>query len=304
VERWRLELPTKRVSSSKRAAYTVAQVALLLFGWAVAPAHAQSNAGGAPAQSQAASAQATPQQQAEKPLDDPLLLATDDEEIPQDLFSRVVLQYDHLMFSNGAAGDRVRLSGQQTFGARNRLGIVYELPYFNIHGGVHAANGDGLGDIKLEANYLLGKTDRFSNAVRAEFTFPSGSNNVVSLGQNIVKMAYGFSIPLTSSTVFTGVLAYNKGMTARPGQQGFNTLEPDAILMHRFSKRVAAFLDWDSYYDFNADNYGQTLKTGMTIQLDRKGRWIGSPYTQFPLNHFTSSTNLKNDTGFDLTWRY
>jgi len=237
-------------------------------------------------------------------LDDPLLQATDDEEIPQDLFSRVVFQYDHLMFSNGADGDRFRLSGQQTFGPRQRIGIVYEVPYFNIHGGVNAANGDGLGDIKLEANYLLGKTDRFSNAVRAEFTFPSGSNNVVSLGQNIVKMAYGFSTPLTSRTVLTGILAYIKGMTAPPGRQGFNNFEGEAILTERATKRLAAFLDWDAYYDFNADRLGQTLKTGLAIQLDRKGRWIGSPYAQFPLNHFTSSTNLKSDLGFDLTWRY
>ena len=280
------------------------QLALLSFGSTVLSAHAQQTSGSASTQNPAPNGQAAAQQQAEKPLDDRLLQATDDGGIPQDLFSRVMFQYDHLMFSSGADGDRVRLSGQQTFGARNRLGIVYEVPYFNIHGGVNAANGDGLGDIKLEANYLLGKTDRFSNAVRAEFTFPSGSNRVVSLGQNIVKMAYGFSTPLAARTIFTGVLAYNKGMTARPGQQGFNNIEPDLILTRRFSQRLAAFLDWDSYYDFNSDNYGQTLKTGMSIQFDRKGRWIGSPYAQFPLNHFTSSTNLKSDIGFDLTWRY
>lgn len=279
---------------ARRLCCASAQIVLLLFVWPALAAWAQQSAG----------AQAASQPQADKPLDDPLLLATDDEEIPQDLFSRVVVQYDHLMFSNGADGDRVRLSGQQTFGRRNRLGIVYEVPYFNIHGGVNAANGDGLGDIKLEANYLLGKTDRFSNAVRAEFTFPSASNSAVSAGQNILKMAYGFSTPLASRTVLSGVFAYNKGMTAPPGRQGFNNLEAEAILAQKVTKRLAGFLDWDAYYDFNADSLGQTLKTGLSIQLDRKGRWIGAPYTQFPLNHFTSSTNLKNDSGFDLTWRY
>jgi len=58
------------------------------------------------------------------------------------------------------------------------------------------------------------------------------------------------------------------------------------------------------YQDFNADSFGQTLKGGFTIQLDRKGRWIGPPYAQFPLNHFTSSTNIKSDVEFDLTFRY
>jgi hypothetical protein len=279
---------------AKRVSCVVAQVVFQLFVWPVISALAQQGTG----------TQTANQQQTVKPLDDPLILVTDDEEIPQDLFSRIVFQYDHLMFSNGADGDRLRLGGQQTFGPRHRFGIVYEVPYFNIHGGVNAANGDGLGDIKLEANYLLGKTDRFSNAVRVEFTFPSASNNVVSANQNIVKMAYGFSIPLTSRTVINGVFAYNKGMTAPKGRQGFNTVEPETILVEKFQKRVAAFLDWDTYYDFTTDNLGQTLKAGLTIQLDRKGRWAGSPYTQFPLNHFTSSTNLKNDTGFDLTWRY
>jgi hypothetical protein len=285
---------TPRVQA-KRVSWVVAQVVLQLYLWPALSVGAQQGTGGA---------QGATQQQAVKPLDDPLLQATDDEEVPQDLFSRVVVQYDHLIFASGADGDRVRLSGQQTFGRRQRVGIVYEVPYFNIHGGVNVANGDGLGDIKLEGNYLLGKTDRFSNAVRAEFTFPSGSNNVVSLGQNILKMAYGFSTPLASRTVLTGIVAYIKGMTAPRGRQGFNNQESEAILAQKFTKRTTAFLDWDGYYDFNADKLGQTLKTGLSIQLDRKGRWIGSPYAQFPLNHFTSSTNLKSDLGFDLTWRY
>jgi hypothetical protein len=237
-------------------------------------------------------------------LDDPLLQETDDAEVPTDLFSRVTLQYDHLMFASGGDGDRFRVSGQQTFGARHRLGITYELvPYFKIHGG-SGANGDGLGDSKPGINFLLGKGKYFSHALRAEFTLPSASNSVVGLGQNIVKFADGASTPLSSRTVLNIIVAYNKGMTARPGQKGFNNLEPEVILAQEFNKSVAGFLDYDAYYDFNVDKLGQTLKGGLTIHLDRKGRWIGSPYAQFALNHFTSSTNLKSDLGFDLTFRY
>ncbi len=236
-------------------------------------------------------------------LNDPLLQATDDENVLSNLFSRVMAKYDHLLFSNGSEGDRVRISGQQALGPRNRLGLAYEIPYFNIHGG-NAANGAGLGDIKVEFNSLLSKTDRFSHAARAEFTLPSASNPVVGLGQNIVRAAWGFSTPLSRRTVLSGVLAYNKGMTARPGQKGLNTIEPEAILTQEFTRRMAGFLDWDTYRDFNADRFGQTMKSGFAFQLDRRGRWTGSPYAQFPLNHFTSSTNLKSDIGFDLTWRY
>ena len=242
---------------------------------------------------------------ADDPLNDRLLQATDEDSVTPNLFSRVTFKYDHLYFSSGADGDRVRLSGLQTLGPRNRLAIGYEIPYFNIHGGnPGTANGEGLSDIKIDFNYLLGKNKRFSNAVRAEFTFPSASNDVIGLGQNIVKAAWGFSTPLTRRTVFSGILAYNKGMTARSGQQGFNTVEPEVVLTHKLAGRVAGFLDWDAYQDFNADRFGQLLKGGLTLQLDRKARWNLTPYGQFALNHFTASTNLKSDVGFDLDYRY
>ena len=66
------------------------------------------------------------------------------------------------------------------------------------------------------------------------------------------------STPVSPRTVVSGILAYNKGLTARSGQQGFNTIEPEAVLAHEFTKRVAGFLDWDGYQDFNADQFGQT----------------------------------------------
>ena len=156
----------------------------------------------------------------------------------------------------------------------------------------------------MECGYLLGKNERFTHAVKAEFTLPAASNNVIGLGQNLVKLAWGFSTPVSPRTVVSGILAYNKGLTARSGQQGFNTIEPEAVLAHEFTKRVAGFLDWDGYQDFNADQFGQTLKAGLTVQLDHKARWNLSPYGQFALNHFTTTTNLKSDIGFDLNYRY
>ena len=71
----------------------------------------------------------------------------------------------------------------------------------------------------------------------------------------------------SNSTVLNGILAYNKGMTAPPGVEGTSTFEPEVILSHAFGKRFGAFLDWDGYQDFNADQVGRTLKFGLEFQL-------------------------------------
>jgi hypothetical protein len=78
--------------------------------------------------------------------------------------------------------------------------------------------------------------------------------------------------------------------SARSGEQG--------------EKRFSGFLDYDTYWDFNADEFGQTLKAGLLFALDEKAPWGLSPSDQFPLNLFTSTTNLKNDVGIELTFRY
>ena len=127
---------------------------------------------------------------------------------------------------------------------------------------------------------------------------------MVSADQNILKLAWVFSTPLSKRTVFSGILAYNKSLSAPRGQQGTNTFEPEAVLAQEFTKRFAGYLDWDTYQDFNADHFGQTLKGGLVFELDRAERWSLSPYAQFPLNHFTSSTNIKSEVGVDLSYRY
>jgi hypothetical protein len=83
-----------------------------------------------------------------------------------------------------------------------------------------------------------------------------------------------------------------------------NSFEPQAVLVRKFSGRVAGYLDYDTYRDFNANHFGQLLKGGLTFGLDPRLQWSVSPYAQFPLNHFTSSTNIKSDVGVELSWRF
>jgi hypothetical protein len=243
------------------------------------------------------------------PLDDVLLEETDDDVEPTALFSRVSFEYDHGSFSGGKSNNRERIKGEQVFGAIPRLAFGYEIPIirgfgFNLAGGASLPSGRGLGDIKLNVSGVLGENAWFKHAAKVEVTFPSAPDSVKGAGQLVIKMAWAFTTPLGAKTVFNGILAYNKAATAREGYQGLNNLEPEAIVTHRFTNRVAGFLDYDTYWDFNVDEFGQTLKAGLLFALDEKARWSLSPYDQFPLNHFTSSTNLKNDVGIELSYRY
>jgi hypothetical protein len=238
------------------------------------------------------------------PLNDRLLQVTDEQDVAPDLFSRVLVQYDHGSFNGAAENDRIRVSGQQSFNAANRLGVGYEIPFIDFRGGNGNPSGSGLGDIKLNFRAVLDDTGKFKSAALVEFTFPSASNTLTGFGQNIVKSAWGFSAPLASRTVLSATLAYNKAVSARPGQQGINSFEAEPVLAQEFAKRVAGFLDWDMYQDFNFDRFGQTMKGGLTIALDRSSRFSVTPYAQFPLNNFTSRYNIKSDVGFDLSVRY
>ncbi len=240
-----------------------------------------------------------------KPLDNILLREADEDEIPDDLSSRVTLKYDHLSLSGGIENERLRVAGEEVLGPGNRFAIGYEIPFFiDEHGGPEDVSEQGIGDMKVEFAAVLSQSDRFTNGATAEFTFPSASHEALGDGQNVMKLAWSFSTPLSKQTLLNGILAYNKGLSAREGEQGFNSIEPEAVLVQGFGKRAAAFLDWDTYWDFNADQFGQTMKFGLEFQLDRASRWFLSPYAQFPLNHFTSSTNIKSDSGLDLTFRY
>ena len=71
-----------------------------------------------------------------------------------------------------------------------------------------------------------------------------------------------------------------------------------------FAKRAAGYLDWDTYYDFNASEYAQALKVGLEFQLDNKEKWGLSPYFQFPLNHLFRITEIKNSVGIDLSYNF
>lgn len=107
-------------------------------------------------------------------------------------------------------------------------------------------------------------------------------------------------VVLTPRTLLSGELGYNKAVHTSHGLPGINNIEPELILTQAIARRAGAYLDCDTYYDFNAGDYAQTLKVGLEFELDRKERWGLSPYFQFPLNHFTRMTDIANSAGVEL----
>jgi hypothetical protein len=117
-------------------------------------------------------------------------------------------------------------------------------------------------------------------------------------------MGLGFSAVITSHTLLSGEVGYDKAVaTARP-EPGVNFLEPELILTQALGKRVAVFVDWDSYEDFQAREYIQTLRAGLEIGLDRKQKWSLAAFAQFPLTTSPRAAEFKNSVGVDLIYNF
>src|SRR5271170_1062867 len=169
---------------------------VILFGLLGFEAHAQQPPPSAQTQTTPSRPASAGSQTQSRPLDDVLLEETDEDDVLTDLFSRVSFEYDHASFSGGADNDRFRIKGQQAFGPKYRLGFGYEIPFIDAPRNGDVQSASGLSDVKLIVSAMLGDTGKFKNAAAAEFTFPSAANDVVGLGQTIIKAVWSFSTPL------------------------------------------------------------------------------------------------------------
>jgi hypothetical protein len=165
-------------------------------------------------------------------------------------------------------------------------------------------SANGMGDITLEFRGMLTKGEKFEQAAGIELTLPSASHDVLGEGQTVLKFVWGFSAQVTSHTLLSGQVGYNNGVHSGPSQTEINRIEPQLILSQAFRNRFAAFLEWNSYYDFNVNEYVQTLKVALEVGLDRKQKWSIVPYAVFPLNHASREAEFKNSVGFDLVYNF
>ena len=246
----------------------------------------------------------------EDALENPLLEQADEDEIVTNVESRIAFTYDHAGFNEGSSGDYLRLEWVEAFGPAKRMAVKFEFPFIHFDGGANEPNANGIGDILLEFTGMLGKTEKFEHAAAVEVTAPSASDDLVRLGvlggegETVIRAAWGFSTQVTAHTLLSGNLAYNKAVHARHGLETTNEIEPELILSQAFGKRVGGYLDWDTYYDFPASEWAQTLKVGIEFVLDRKEKWSVSPYFAFALNDFAREADFRNNAGFYLSYHF
>ena len=235
-------------------------------------------------------------------LDNPVLEQEDEEQSITYMQSHVTFKYNHDEFEGGDSIDQIRIDWLQSFGPSGRMAAGIELPFAHFSGSDGEPSGSGLGDIKLQFRGMLGKWEKFEHAAGIEITVPSASNDQVGENETVIRLVWGFSAQVTPHTLLSGELGYNKAVQNSHGLAGTNNLGPELILAQAFAKRAGGYLDWDTYYDFNASEYAQTLKVGLEFELDHNEKWGLSPYFQFPLNHFTRVTEIKNSVGIELSY--
>ena len=246
----------------------------------------------------------------EDALENPVLEQADEDDKVTSLESRVVFKYNHAAFDSSSRGDYMRLEWVQAFGPSKRMAVRFELPLIHVNGVTDEPNANGVGDILLEFIGMLGKTEKFQHSAALEVTVPSANDALARLGviggegETVIRPAWGFTAQVTASTLLSGNLAYSKAVHTRYGFEGTNQIEPQLILSQAFSKRVGGFLEWNTYYDFNATQWAQALQVGIDFLLDRKEKWNLSPHFAFALNDFAREMEFKSAVGFDLSYHF
>lgn len=236
-------------------------------------------------------------------MDSPELEELDEEHITY-MESHVVLKYNYNQLERGSYLNLVRARWLQAFGSSERFAASIEVPFTNFNGTGQEPSTGGIGDLQVEFSAMLSKRERFEQAVGVQLTLPSASSNVIGEGQTVLRMMWGFSTPLTKHTLLSGEVGYNKTISDQTQEPGANFIEPELILAQTLGKRMGVFLDWDTYYDFNPDQYIQTLKTGFDIQLDHKEKWSLTPYATFPLNSASRAMEFRYSVGCDLIFKF
>ena len=236
-------------------------------------------------------------------LDNILLEEADEEHITY-MDSHITLEYNHDALEGGSSLDQIQVHWLQALGASKRLAAGIEVPFLHLHGANAQPSANGIGDVTLEFRGMLTKGEKFEQAAGLELRLPSASNELLGESQTVFKPEWGFSAQITSRTLLSGEVGYNRGVHSGPPQTEINNIEPELILSQAFAKRFGAFLEWNSYYQFNVSKFVQTLKVGLEVELDRKQKWSIAPYAVFPLNHISREEEFKNSVGFDLIYNF
>jgi hypothetical protein len=265
-----------------------------------------SNSASSPKQSATATSSGvqSPANLVQRALENPLLEQEDEERNITYMESHISFEYRHDRLDGGSSGDTMTTHWQQSFGSSHRMAAGIEVPIVHASGEQDEPSANGVGDIKLDFRGMIGKGEKFEHAAGIEITLPSASNDEIGDGEVVLRFAWGCTGELTAHTLLSAELGYNKAVENQRSGMGTNSVEPELILSQAFTKRFGGYLDWDSYYDFSASQYVQTLQAGLEIALDRQERWTFAPYVEFPLNHAARIAEFENAVGFVLNFTY
>lgn len=279
------------------AGLLIVSLGIMAFGQSAPPAPQPASSGS----QRPPSAEAAKQKALE-----PLLEEADEDRNITYMDSTLSFEYRHEAMDGGVTWDNFELQWQQSFGRSQRFAAGILLPFIRSIEGQDQPSASGIGDIQLGLKGILGKGEKFEHAAGIELTVPSASRDVIGNGATVLRFAWGCSAQLTERTLLNAELGYNKPVqnSHSINAPGTNSIEPELIVTQGFTKRFAGYLDWDSYYDFSANDYVSLMRTGFEFTLDRRERWTVNPYETFALTHAARLLEVKDAAGVILAYRY
>jgi hypothetical protein len=244
-------------------------------------------------------------------LEVPVLEQLDEEHVTY-MESHVALKYNYDQFENGSNLNRVAVHWLQAFGPSERLAAGIEIPFLNFNGEGVEPDAGGIGDIEVEFRGLLTKGEKFEQAAGIVLALPSASNNLIGdsvgdllgTGQTVLRLEWGFSLQVTTHSLLSGEVAYNKAVQTRRSEPDVNNIETQLIFSQALGKRFGASVEWSGYYEFHDSEYVETLKPDLEIELDRKQKWSIAPYAVFALGQISRAAEFKYSVGCDLIYTF
>jgi hypothetical protein len=213
---------------------------------------------------------------------------------------RLVFRYDFRSQAGDTSTNRFRLKSLFSFGPHKRLAIAINIPV--LHKNVNGDSAGGLGAVEVQFGGVLYRGRRFRTGAAVEFGFPTATSPLLGGSTTTIKPAWGFTATFSPRFELNAIFNYKRSIYTTSGSPA-NEFEPD-ITMNVRALGMTWSGNWDSYYLFATGQFAQTAKVGISRRLDKRGRWVASPYYSFPLNGAGRQTQYIHKAGLDVTWYF
>ncbi len=209
---------------------------------------------------------------------------------------RVTFKYDHKLQTEDQMTDRFRVKALWSFGPRKRWAASAEVPFLWVNS--PTTTQKGMGDFELKFGGIISKNDRFTQGAGVQLNPATGNSTAYSGYATVMKALYGNSLVLSPTWIMDFSMNYAAPVWTKPGEVWQKAVEPELNIAHLFPW-FAAYLHSDNYYNWPADQWGNTAKAGVSKRFDKSHPWTVDVYWEVPLNHYASQ-NFKHDIGIDV----